>query len=107
MNLKITSTTILLLGITTSVYATGKGPYFGMQLGQTNTHNVTRNVQTPSGPVSSSPTNTGAGARIFAGYNFNPYAAIEGGYTYYASSVYKAAGVNNKTLSESALDFVG
>jgi OOP family OmpA-OmpF porin len=103
---------LLLVGFSTLSYATGAGPYLGLQVGQTNTHNVTRNVQTGGTPSTESvtPSNTGFGGRIFAGYSINPYMGLEGGFTHYGPSDYKptvSASCGNPQIRENAFDFVG
>lgn len=84
--------------------------YLGGQFGMSNTHNVSRDVQTTGGGVvTASPSNTGGAGRIFAGYNFNEYAAIEGGYTHYAASTYdvEQASCGDPQIRESGWDLVG
>lgn len=105
----ITFSTVIM---TVDAHAVEAGMYVGGQIGKTNIHNKGRDVQTGTIPptVFTTPTNTGFGGRVFVGYNFNPYAALEGGFTYYAPSTYKPSittNCGNPQIRESAFDVVG
>jgi hypothetical protein len=90
--------------LSAAAFATGAGFYIGGQAGLSNTHNPTQTVYvTPN--VTVSPSNTGPGMRLFAGYGFNQYAAFEGGFTQYYSSKYSVSG-NNPTIQENGIDMV-
>ncbi len=94
----------LLVGLqTTTVEATGPGPYFGLQVGQTNMDNKNLYVNTglpaktcdmnkPSTCITTpgkvKPNNKGIGERLFFGVQMNKYAGFEIGATNYAPSVY-------------------
>jgi len=103
IKVKLFSVAILSCSLASPVYAISNGPYFGFQAGSTNTH------YTASQTTTASPSNTGIGARLFLGYNFNPYAAIEGGFTHYAASTFNNVSntANKPTIRENAFDFVG
>ena len=90
---------VLGLGLTNTVNAAGQGAYMGFNVGTTNTHNVAQpiNVQTTNAvtgavisntSVLTNASNNGFGFRIFSGYNFNPYFALEGGWAHYGASKY-------------------
>ncbi len=86
--------------------ATGTGPYFGFQVGQTNLNNNNYYVNTGfpahppalcdmshpetcvTTPAKVKPTNTGIGERLYFGIQMNRYAGFEIGATNYAPSVY-------------------
>lgn len=103
----------LALGFTTAYAAVGEGMYMGLQVGATNTHNKERTIignGTPPATAVVKPSNTGVGARIFAGYNINQYAAIEGGFTHYATSTYNtptSVTCNNPSIQQNAFDLEG
>ncbi len=108
------STAILVYGLTSCAYAVGQGFYMGVQLGQTNTHNEARAVHTgvsvpptPAPTVEATPSNTGFGGGVFLGYNFNPYVAVEGGYTHYGQSSYKPSVVAPGTNPSPAIQTNG
>lgn len=112
---------VKLTGLATAIFAAfffspahaiEAGPYIGGQVGQTNIHNLPRDVQTGTTPatVRTTPSNTGFGGRVFGGYQFNRYGAVEGGYTYYSPSTYKPNVTTNcgdPQIRESAFDVVG
>lgn len=92
--------------LSTTVLATGPGPYFGLQVGSTNLNNDSYFVNTgfPSSPPTAcnmdhpatcittpakvKPNNTGIGERLYFGVQMNRYAGFEIGATNYAPSVY-------------------
>jgi opacity protein-like surface antigen len=82
--------TALALIISNSVYAVGSGLYFGTNLGVTNLHNKNQTIQFDDigDTVSSQADNNGFGIRLFLGYNVNPYAAWELGFSHYGSTTY-------------------
>lgn len=104
-----------LIGIITTLWslaatasATGAGFYLGGALGETNTNNRVRTVQTTP-PVTVDPSNTGLGARIFGGYAVNQYAAFEGGFTRYSPSTYNVSSSllpESPTIRENGVDLV-
>jgi len=100
-----------LLASVANVYAVNAGFYLGGQAGVSNLHNVPRDVQGSTTTIPQvRPKNTGIGARIFAGYQLNPYFGLEGGYTYYSPSQYKTSApvtCSTPTIKTQALDFVG
>lgn len=103
---------LIVTSCTTSVFAATAGPYLGLQVGQSNTHNLPMNVQTGTIPatVLVKPGNTGIAERFFWGYQFNQYAAFEMGGTHYANSTYNTSisAFSNKeaTIRENAFDMV-
>jgi hypothetical protein len=112
--IKFMSISVITLGLVTTANAVSTGWYAGGQLGATNTHNQTRTVYTTSGTpptLSVKPSNTGMGERVFGGYNFNPYAAFEFGYTHYGASTYSvpaSAGIcNDPAIRTSGFDMEG
>lgn len=118
MSIKLVNKLGTLLGmcsIATFAYATGTGFYVGTDLGQTNTHNVLRPVQTnqvPPTTVNIKPSNTGFGGRVFMGYSINQFVAIESGFTHYAPSTYNipsniSASCGSPTIRENGVDVVG
>lgn len=124
-------TAVIGLGMVNLASAAQQGPYLGMQAGATNTHNTTQsvNVQTTdaiTGNIISNdyqsvnPSNKGFGVRVFTGYNFNPYFALEGGWTHYGLSTYSPNGTscnsanatfttpcNNPSIRTNGFDFEG
>lgn len=110
--------------LSTTVGATGPGPYAGVQFGQTKLDNVSYDVNTgqpaatcdPTDPYGTcivaltEPTNTGIGERLFFGVQMNRYAAFEFGASSYAPSVYSpdVPGDNNEpTIRVYAFDISG
>lgn len=110
---KTTKTTlsILLLNTACTAFAAGQGGYFGLMLGQSNLHGENQAVQAGTVPpttISIKPDGTGVGTRLFAGYNMNQYAAIEGGFTYYSSMTYNTTVVSNNLKTRAAsFDLLG
>jgi hypothetical protein len=141
--IKLCSVSLISLGMSTGVYAIAAGMYFGGQIGRSNTHNKPITVQTVSNPKTFTgtidpltgiapsfttgtlgtqtinPSNTGIGGRLYFGYNFNPFFALEGGFTHYAQATYTVPSspplaVGNPTgnpkatpgVSENGFDFV-
>ncbi len=91
----------------TSAYATGPGFFLGLQAGQTNVHAVPGTFTTSSGQsVSVSPSNNGFGARLFMGYNFTSYAAMEGGATRYSPANYNYSGGSCRNTPKYGFDLV-
>jgi OOP family OmpA-OmpF porin len=111
--IKFLAAAVIMSGAMTSVYADDDSAiYVGLMAGRTNTHNIPRNVQvsaTPPTTVYANPSNNGMGGRIFMGYSFNRYAALEAGYAHYASSNYNVplASCGEPAIRENAVDFVG
>lgn len=103
IKIKLFSVAILACSLASPVYAISDGMFFGFQAGSTNIHNNATQTTTTQ------PSNTGMGERLFMGYNFNPYFALEGGYTHYAPSTFNNVPntVNNPTIRENGVDFVG
>lgn len=108
--IKLTSIAAIILALSTNTFAVRNGPYFGLQLGQSNAHNSTATVVTDDlSLIQVSPSNTGfAGRLIIFGYNFNPYAAWEFGWSHFAASTYKVSGDsgNNPAIRQSGFDLV-
>lgn len=114
---------IVLLLLSSAVWATGNGPYAGIQVGQTNLNNVAYDVNTglPTGVCNpatgagciislTDPNNTGIGERLFFGIQMNKYAGFEIGVANYAPSVYSPdveGDSNEPTIRVYALDIVG
>lgn len=105
---------LVFLSAATVAHATGEGMYMGAQVGGSKLNNPTKNVViNPTGTtVVISPSNTGVGARLYAGYQLNEYFGGEIGYTYYTPSKYNATSFGGNTLcsdptiKESTLDFL-
>jgi hypothetical protein len=87
-------------GFMLNAYAIGAGAYLGIMTGPaTNTGSDTQaQVQGSSATVTASPRSNQWGTRAFLGYNFNEYAAIESGFTYFSSIHYSTKG-NAQTCS--------
>lgn len=103
------------VGFTTSAYAVEEGFYLGLNLGTSNTHNIQRNVRTnncavpiPIAPLTNA-NSKGPAERLFMGYQFNRYAAMEGGITHFANSTYDPgpSAISKPIVKEAALDIVG
>lgn len=107
----------ILISLPAVVYATGAGFYMGINLGQSNTNNIARDVvaapQTINGNWANyciagnpnntcatdfnvTPSNTGLAERLFMGVNINEYAGIEMGYAHFAASEYDTDLVNKQ-----------
>jgi len=98
----------ILAGLGSSAYATGQGGYFGLMVGPSNL-NGQKQTATDNGITATvKPDGKGIGTRFFGGYNFNPYAAFELGFTYYSSMSYdittQSATISN-TLKTRAASF--
>lgn len=103
---------MMIFSIAPLAHAVGSGFYLGGQIGQSNTHNVARDVATYSTPPTENvvPSNGGIGGRLFMGYQLNENVAFEGGFTHYASSTYKPTTTtlcNDASIRENGLDLVG
>lgn len=100
---------VVVLGALNNVYATGAGGYFGLMLGQSNLNGQDQTVTVSPGVTETAkPEGSGIGTRLFAGYNMNPYAAMEGGFTYYSSMTYKTTLVTNNLRTHLAsFDLLG
>lgn len=101
---------VAILSLAQAALAVGSGMYVGGMFGSSNTHNLKMNVITPSsGSVPTDPSNTGFGLGLLAGYNYNQYFAIEGGYIHFAPSTYKPntghATDPNPEIKTDAIDF--
>lgn len=101
----------ILLSTATTVYATAPGFYLGAMVGPSNIHAKTMDIEINDIPPifeTVKPTSTGFGERAFAGYQLNPYAGFEMGFTHYGSAEYKVQSFcNNPLLRENAIDVVG
>lgn len=96
-------TTIILWGWGSAAFAVAAGLYLGAQLGQSNQHQPVADTTTAT-DVS----NTGLGGRAFLGYQFNPYAGLEGGLTYYTTASYNTSPtVGSTSVKETAFDIMG
>jgi hypothetical protein len=89
---KLLVTGVLTCSLTSLAHATAAGFYFGLQAGRTNQHNTQVTLQTggppPTGTTTVNPSNTGVGGRLFMGYNYSKYFAVEMGFTHYAPTTY-------------------
>lgn len=102
----INSMGLLAFGAAASVYASGPGFYIGAEAGKTWQHNKKQTVAVDDpfpigGTITLSPANTGAGGRLFAGYNVTNYWGLEGGFTHYAPSTYTIPPGTNVTVGNS------
>lgn len=96
----------LVMGMMNAAYAVNPGFYLGAMLGQTNLGVKKQSTEIPTDPptiLTANPQNTGLGFRFFLGGNFNQYAGMEGGLTYYSSASYSTPGFTNniRTRAES------
>jgi len=107
--IKKCSIAALMAGVVSAVHATGAGGYFGLMLGQTNLHGENQTFTLEPGETGTvKPDGKGIGTRLFAGYNMNQYAAIEGGFTYYSSMKYNTTLVSNNVKTRAAsFDLLG
>jgi opacity protein-like surface antigen len=91
--LKISAAILALSALTGLASAATPGTYVGGGLGYSNLGTPDHNIVT--GPraagLHQSYDKTGWGERAFAGYNFNEYFGIEGGYAHYAKATYKTS----------------
>lgn len=112
MSKKVLFTALAALGLssaalasvaTTSTTATDSGIYLGVQAGygDTNWNDIKGSNDAGFANVSTSVKDTGFAGRLFAGYDFNQYLAVEGGYTYFPNS-----DITN-TFQTSAINFGG
>lgn len=95
--------------INTTVFADDNmlsGMYAGIQGGYAS---VDYDVKSPSTSVNISSSKDGFANRIYAGFNFNPYLAIEGGYAYLPKAEYKYSGAitGKSTIKTAIWDVVG
>lgn len=111
-----------------NAFAAGEGFYLGGQIGETNTHNQPRSLQTGTinpitgqvinpGNISVNAGNVGYGGRLYFGYNLNSYFAVESGFTHYGASTYKTGTPSPQLISgnplgkpgiqENGVDFMG
>lgn len=109
LNKTIKKTVFLALLMTGAAHATGQGGYFGLMVGQSNLGGQNQTVTiAPGVNVDVKPQGTGVGTRLFAGYNMNPYAAIEGGFTYYSSMTYNTTIISNNLKTRAgSFDLLG
>lgn len=108
--IKLTGIAVALLSLSSASFAVNSGMYFGLQVGQTNTHNKSTAViiDDEGDTEIISPKNTGFGGRFSFGYNFNQYGAWEFGYTHYASSSYNVPNESgsNPSVHESSIEIL-
>lgn len=84
------------------------GNYIGIQLGTSNISAQTMELPNSAGvPVLTRPSRKGFGTRLFWGYQFAKYIALEGGYAYYTPATYNIQDGNSPELRLQALDIVG
>jgi hypothetical protein len=95
--LKPLALSTILAVLTANAYAVAPGFYMGFMAGPATNGGTTQNVQvyplpTPDNPnptiAQGNPKSTQFGTSILFGYKFNPYAAFEGGFTYYSGVNY-------------------
>jgi len=106
MSLKKYLSMLLISSFAAPSFAMNNGFYLGAQIGRTNL-NATEATAITGEKVKG--TGTGISARLLlTGVQFNPHAAMEIGYTYYAPAKYEVLsnGVSPKTRLN-AIDFVG
>lgn len=92
----------------TNVTAGVVGNYFGIQFGNTTVH--AEDLQLPNSDgdlVLTRPSRKGFGTRVFWGYRFINYLALEGGYTYFSPAVYNITNGNSPEVRLQAIDIVG
>lgn len=104
----------LVVGTVSIAHAMAVGPYFGLQIGQSNTNNEAKLVYTGATPptVLVTPENKGISERLLLfGYQFNNYGAFELGYTHYSPSNYKIPVTNTVSgtpqIRENGVDIMG
>lgn len=99
--LKIGLAVLSLSTVTSLAFAALPGTYVGGGLGYSRLNTFDHDIVTGQGSslFSQSRDRGGLGERVFAGYNFNEYFGIEGGYAHYAKSSYDAS---SKSLGMSA-----
>lgn len=131
MNNKIVGIVSLLSMLSVSAvqaysYATSTGFYLGGQVGLskinapslklTNCPVDVNGIPFPGAdctPKTINPSTTGAAGRVFLGYSFYDWFALEGGYSYFTPANYNIeicpskGGCGNPTIGASAFDFVG
>ena len=90
---KISVAIISLAGLLNLANAATPGTYVGAGLGYSRLETPNQNIVSEPVPagVTQSHNRGGLGGRLFVGYNFNKYFGVEGGYTQYARSLYKAS----------------
>lgn len=81
-----------LLAATTAAFAQGSGFYAGGSVGQSHTKFKTEDFSQHDPHVSESKKENTLGWKLFGGYNFNQYLAIEAGYADLGDAKYKYAG---------------
>lgn len=89
------SMTALVSVVCVNTYAVGPGMYLGVMAGPASNTASTQQAkaQSSSTMVNVSPRTNQFGSRLFMGYQFNNYAAVEGGLTYVSSINYNTYGV--------------
>lgn len=114
--IKMTALALSLL-VSSAAFATTEGWFVGAGVGATSVSNksatltaVTNTSVITIGPIT--PSKNGFGARLFTGYNFNHYSAVEFGYTYFGASTYKipsSAGVigSDPQIHQNVFDVLG
>jgi len=91
-----------------AVYAVAAGNYYGLQVGRSYLKNSDMVLPDDNGnEVLTRPSNNGFGARLYTGYQFNPYLGLEAGYTYYTPSYYNIPNGKSPQSKIVAVDFVG
>jgi OOP family OmpA-OmpF porin len=110
---KITLVCLAMMGAAamSCAHATGAGTYLGFVAGVSNMNNKTQDVQlgtTPETAVPVAPSNTGVAGGFILGYQINPYAAFEFGYTHYPTSTYSQPDgsllEHDSTINTNAID---
>jgi OOP family OmpA-OmpF porin len=110
--IKLLSMSLLVLGCISSAYAVREGIYVGFMGGTAKLHNTTTTVTNGSGVTAQATpsSSNNFGVRLFFGYNFNQYGAIEAGYTKFGPTKYTVSAplTNlNPQTNEQAADIVG
>ena len=119
--IKALSLGIVMWSFATTGYAVESGFYMGVQIGNSKVNNGASTVQINShkiGPIKVygtevvTPSNTGMAERIYVGGQYNPFAAVELGFTHYAPSTFNVTAptstlTGNPQIRTIAIDLVG
>jgi len=92
--------TLFISSLSMAAFATAKGMYMGMMVGPATNSAANQQAQIEQIPPTVPPTTTLAkprskqfGSRVFIGYQINPYAGFEGGFTFFSTIHYDTKGV--------------
>ena len=91
-----------LLALPTAVLSQSFGPYFGVGLGQSNFRGACDGISAPD-----SCSQTDPAVKIFGGYQFNPFAAFEFGYTDLGAARAHFAGFGTERIGVTGVEFTG